>query len=95
MSDSCNPVDGSLPASSVHGDSLGKNTGVGCQFLLRGIFLTQELNPGLLHCRQILEKSRETAPDGMKRLSQSRKHAQLWMCLVGKVKSGTVKNSIA
>ena len=26
----CNPVDCSLPASSVHGDSPGKNTGVGC-----------------------------------------------------------------
>jgi len=44
----------SLPGSSVHGDSRGKNTGVGCHFLLQGIFLTQELNPGLLHCRQIL-----------------------------------------
>ena len=32
----------------------GKNTGVGCHFLLQGIFLTQGLNPGLLHCRQIL-----------------------------------------
>ena len=34
-----------------------KNTGVGCHFLLRGIFLTQGWNPGLLclmHCRQIL-----------------------------------------
>ena len=31
-----------------------KNTGVGCHFLLQGIFLTQELNPGLLHGRQIL-----------------------------------------
>ena len=28
--------------------------GVGCHFLLQGIFLTLELNPGLLHCRQIL-----------------------------------------
>ena len=28
--------------------------GVDCHFLLQGIFLTQELNPGLLHCRQIL-----------------------------------------
>ena len=27
--------------SSVHGDSPGKNTGVGCHFLLQGIFLTQ------------------------------------------------------
>ena len=34
--------------------SPGKNTGVGCQFLLQGIFLTQGLNLGLPHCRQIL-----------------------------------------
>ena len=26
----CNPMDCSLPGSSVHGDSPGKNTGVGC-----------------------------------------------------------------
>ena len=31
-----------------------KNTGVGWQFLLQGVFPTQELNPGLLCCRQIL-----------------------------------------
>ena len=35
-------------------DSPGKNTGVDCHFLLQGIFLTQESNPGLLHCRQIV-----------------------------------------
>ena len=35
-------------------DSPGKNTGVGCQFLLQGIFPTQGLNPGVLHCRQTL-----------------------------------------
>ena len=34
MSDSCNPMDCSLPGPSVHGDSPGKNTGVGCHFLL-------------------------------------------------------------
>ena len=33
-------------------DSPGKNTGVGCHFLFQGIFPTQELNLGLLHCRQ-------------------------------------------
>ena len=33
---------------------LGQNTGVGSLSLLQGIFLTQELNRGLLHCRQIL-----------------------------------------
>ena len=31
-----------------------KNTGVGSLSLLQGIFLTQESNRGLLHCRQIL-----------------------------------------
>ena len=54
MSDSCEPMDCSLPGSSVHGDSPGKNTGVGCHALLQGIFPTQGLNPGLLHWRQIL-----------------------------------------
>ena len=31
-----------------------QNTGVGSLSLLQGIFLTHELNPGLLHCRPIL-----------------------------------------
>ena len=35
-------------------NSPGKNTGVGCHFLLQGIFPTQESNLGLLHCRHIL-----------------------------------------
>ena len=35
-------------------DFPGKDTGVGCHFLLQGIFLTQGTNPGFLHCRQIL-----------------------------------------
>ena len=30
----------------------GKNAGVSCHFLLQGIFMTQELNPGLRHCLQ-------------------------------------------
>ena len=32
----------------------GKTTGVGCHFLLQGIFPTQGSNLGLLHCRQFL-----------------------------------------
>ena len=32
----------------------GKKTRVDCHLLLQGIFLTQELNLGLLHCRQVL-----------------------------------------
>ena len=35
-------------------DSLGQNTEVGSLSLLQGIIPTQGLNPGLLHCRQIL-----------------------------------------
>ena len=35
-------------------NSTGKNTAVGSHSLLQGIFLTQESNLGLLHCRQIL-----------------------------------------
>ena len=50
----CDPMDYSQPGSSIHVDSPGKNTGVGCHALLQGIFPTQELNEGLLHCRQIL-----------------------------------------
>ena len=47
-------MDCSPPGSSVHGDSPGKNTGVGCHALLQGILPTQGSNPGLLLCRQIL-----------------------------------------
>ena len=35
-------------------DFQGKSTGVGCHFLLQGIFPTQGSNPGLLHCRQTI-----------------------------------------
>ena len=44
----------SLPSSSVHGDSPGKRTGVGCHALFQRMFPTQGSNPGLLHCRWIL-----------------------------------------
>ena len=40
------PMDCSSPGSSVHGDSLGKNTGVGCHALLQEIFPIQGSNPG-------------------------------------------------
>ena len=35
-------------------DSPGENTGMGCHVLLQGIFPSQGLNLGLLHCRHIL-----------------------------------------
>ena len=47
-----------LRVDSLHSEPPGKpnNTGVGSLSLLQGIFLTQESNRGLLHCRQILHK---------------------------------------
>ena len=50
----CNHMDCSPPGSSAHWDSPGKNTGVGYDALLQGIFPTQGSSPGLPHCRQIL-----------------------------------------
>ena len=50
----CNPMDCRSSGSSVHGDSPGKNTGVGCHALLQGIFPTQGLNTGFPHCKWIL-----------------------------------------
>ena len=53
MSDSATPwtVAHQVPPSMWFSS---KNTGVGCHFLLQGIFPTQGSNPGLLHCRQTL-----------------------------------------
>ena len=49
ISNSCDSMDYSLPGSSVPWDFPGKNTGVGCNFLLQGIFPTQGSNLYLLH----------------------------------------------
>ena len=35
----CDPMDCSLPGSSVHGDSPGKHTGVGCHALLIHVYI--------------------------------------------------------
>ena len=50
----CDPMDCHLPGSSVHGDSPGKNTGLGCHALLQGIFPTQGSDPDFPHRRWIL-----------------------------------------
>ena len=47
-------MDCGLLGSSVHSILQAENTGVGCHLLLQGIFPTQGLNSGLLHCRQTL-----------------------------------------
>ena len=58
-SESHSVVSNSLQPHGLHSpwNSPDQNTGVGCHFLLQGIFLTQESNPSLLHllhCRLIL-----------------------------------------
>ena len=50
----CVPMDCNSPGFSVPWNSPGKNIEVGCHSLLQGSFLTQGLNLGLRHCRQIL-----------------------------------------
>ena len=55
----CMKVPQSCPTLQSHGlyspwNSLGWNTGVGSLYHLKGLFPTQESNPGLLNCRQIL-----------------------------------------
>ena len=47
-------------------NSPGKNTGVGSHSLLQGIFLTQGLNWGLLHCSQILYHLNHQGSPGLK-----------------------------
>ena len=53
-----------------------KNTGVGSLSLLQGIFPTQGLNPGLLHCRRILYRlSHQRSPI---RRGQGHRHIPQW-----------------
>ena len=47
----CNPR--CPPGYSIHGNSPGKNIGLGCHALLQGIFPNQGSNPGLPHWRWI------------------------------------------
>ena len=50
----CDLMDCCPPGFSAHGDSPGKNTGVGCHALLHRTFPIQGLNSRFLHCRWIL-----------------------------------------
>ena len=50
----CNPMDCSLPGSSLHGILQARVLEWVAIFLLQGIFPTQGLNPGLPHSRQML-----------------------------------------
>ena len=50
----CDPMDSSPPGSSVHGILQARILEWLAISLLQGIFPTQGLNLGLLHCREIL-----------------------------------------
>ena len=66
------PRSPALQADSLPPEPQGKpkNTGVGSLSLLQWMFLTQELNWGLLHCRQILyQLSYEGSPHAMNKLA--------------------------
>ena len=58
----------------------------------KGMRLKGEL-PRPIGAQYVTVKKWRHAPDGMKGLRQSRNSAQLWMCLVVKVKSNSVKNN--
>ena len=57
----CDPMDCSLPGSSIHGICQARNTKVGCHFLLQGIFPTQESNP-VSHIAAAAAKSLQSCP---------------------------------
>ena len=69
------PMNCSPPGSSVHGIlqawRIFKNTGMGSHSVLQGIFLTQGLNLGLPHCRQIFY-----------RLSHQGSPVLVYLCLI-------------
>ena len=87
----CNLMDCSPPGSSVHGDSPGKNTGVGCHAFLQGIFPIQGFNPGLPHCKWILyHLSHQGSPRTLEWVAypfsraSSRPRNQTWVsCITG------------
>ena len=59
MSDSLQ-THGLYPARLLHPwDFPGKNTGVGCHFLLQGIFLSQGWNAHLVHCSRLYHRSHQ------------------------------------
>ena len=66
-------------------DFPGKSTGVGCHFLLQGIFPTQGSNPGLLHCRQTLY---HLSHQGIIALCNLMKLCTAWLRLQGEMGQG-------
>ena len=73
----CDPMDCSLPGSSVHGTLQARILEWGAISFSRGIFPTQGLNPSLPHCSQILyqlghREARKWGKGGKKREDATR-----------------------
>ena len=81
-------MDWDPPGSSGPWNSVGKNTGVGCHFLLQGIFPTQGSSLGLPHCRQIIYRltTREASTQMCAHLHVGQHiYVQVHTCMCGSV----------
>ena len=56
----------------------GKNSGVGCHFLCRGIFPTQGWNPYLQHCRQIYYSWASREAQEIYKVTSKRHESNCW-----------------
>ena len=94
MSDSLQPYGPYPTNSSVHVDSPGKNTRVGCHALLHKVFLTQGSNPSLLCLLHLQAGSLPLAPPGKPLWYQSElPDFQIKHHFIGKVKFPNQLNS--
>ena len=78
-----NPMDYSPTRPLCPWGFAGKNTGVGCQFLLQGLFPTQGLNLCLLHCQaDSLPLSHQRTPSfGLPISNSAAVFKKVWCCL--------------
>ena len=75
----CNPMDCSLPGSSVHGIFQAIVLEWIAISFSRGIFLTQGSNPGLPHCRQMFYRlSHQGSPDKLTDKHRTKKQKHLF-----------------
>ena len=75
----CDPMNCSLPGSSVHGIVQARVLEWGCHFLLQGIFLTQGSKPGLRivgRCFTVRATREAELEDMLKRLPGSKAESQ-------------------
>ena len=72
------PMDGSLPGSSIHGIFQTGVPEVCCHFLLQGIFLTQGSNLSLLCLLHWQVDSLPLAPPGKPNLEKIMKQVRQW-----------------